>query len=278
MLNTIKETLKRILEEETLEQRGHRMIPAALYGALIASAYILTTSFINVYTFPNLPIGVDWPRVLGMWAGYAFGFALFGAVAAWFTDDAAGSVGGGVIMTILLGVAFLLTMRSWSSASVFQSILMAVTLVGVDMLGAWGLRWTANRHLTILHESDAGQRRKNMTRHILIVLLIGLAPGALGRMDRNAEDTLDQMHELLQAAPTDPSVWTRLPIRAVPALENHFGVEYKIYPRWSALTAGSLDVTVRFEDGFTMYCLLPVSAGINFITQCNEGEQVTAGP
>jgi len=155
---------------------------------------------------------------------------------------------------------------------------MAVTLVGVDMLGAWGLRWTANRHLAILHESGPEQRRKDLTRHILIILVIGMVPGAMGRMDSNAELTIGQLHKLLQAAPTDQSVWTRLPIRQVPALEKHFGVEYKIYPRWSALTAGSLDVTVRFEDGFTMSCLLPVASGINFITQCNEGEEVTASP
>jgi hypothetical protein len=117
-----------------------------------------------------------------------------------------------------------------------------------------------------------------MTRHVLMVILVGLIPGIMGRMDLPSQQTIGKLHELLQAAPDDPSVRPQLPLEQVPALKNHFGGDYVLYPRQSALSAGALDVTVRFADGFEMTCHLPVSSGATFITQCNEGDELTGVP
>jgi hypothetical protein len=268
MINKTGNFLKTIFEEETLAQRSRRMIPAAMYGALIATAYVWTLSLINVYTFPKLPLALDWERTLQMWFGFGLAAAIFGVVTAWFSDETAGIVGGGLISTTLLGIVFLLSSQELNSTSTFQSILMAATLVGVNMLGAWGLRWMANRHLNIAREETAAARRKLMIKHILTILLIGFAPGVLNRMDLNAEQAIGHLHELLEAAPTDQSVWPQLPFKQVPALQDHLGVEYRIYVRTSAVSAGALDVTVRFKDGFSMSCVLPTASGSNFITQC----------
>ncbi|MBI5932732.1 MAG: hypothetical protein HY867_03405 [Chloroflexi bacterium] len=273
MFSKIIATIKTIFEEETLAHRSQRMIPAALYGALIASLYSLTLAFVNVYTFPSLPLGMDWGRTLTMWLGFGVAAALFGALAAWFTDDTSGAVGGGVTFTILLGIVFLLSSDALTSASTFQSILMAATLVGVNMLAAGGLRWMANRHLEIQHDETAA-RRQRLTKHILTIALIGLVPGVFSRMDLNAQQTIGGLHELLQAAPADPSVLPRLPLKQVPELEKHLGVDYIIYARTSAFSAGALDVTVQFEDGFAMSCVLPTASGVSFITDCNEGNTV----
>jgi len=276
-MNNLRDMLKRTIEEETFAQRKQRILPAAIYGAVIASAYVLTLALVNVYTFPALPLGVDWGRVMTMLLGFAAGAALFGALAAWFTEEPAGIVGGGLLSTIVMGIVFLASAGSLDSTSTFQSIIMAAILVGVNMLIAWGLRWTANRHLAILHEYKDAERRKFMMRHISIILLIGFVPGVLGRMDLNAQQAIGRLHKLLQAAPEDASVWPQLPLKQVPALESHFGVDYRIYVRTSAVSAGALDVTVRFEDGFTMSCILPTASGVTFITDCIEGGQIT-GP
>lgn len=272
------ENLKRIYEQETSAERAQRMIPAAAYGALAATVYTLTLSFVNVYTFPNLPLGMEWGRLFSLWIGLTIGFALFGAIAAWFTEEYAGIVGGGIVFTIILAFVFLVVSGARNSTATMQSLITALPLVGVSMLGAWGLRWAAHRHIAIQHETDADQRRKQLMKHILIVILIGLVPGILNRMDLPSEQTIGGLHELLQAAPGDPSVWPQLPIKQVPALQDHLGVDYTLYARQSALSAGALEVTVRFADGFTMTCHLPVSNGLNFITECNEGEEFQASP
>jgi hypothetical protein len=224
-----------------------------------------------VYTFPKLPLGMDWARMLGMWIGFSAAFALCGVIAGWFTEEYEGIVGGGVIITVLLVIILLISSAIKTSPSTAQSIITTLPLIGVAMLAAWGLRWIARRHSEIVHKEKPELRKKLLTQHILMVLLIGFIPGILGRMDSPSEHTIRQLHELLQAAPSDPSILPRLPLKQVPALKDHFGVGYLLYPRQSTQSVGTLDVTVRFEDGYTMTCSLPIAGGASFITQCNEG-------
>jgi hypothetical protein len=252
------------------------MVPAAIYGALVATAYVWALSLVNVYSFPDLPLGMDWLRAIGTWVGLAVAFALFGVIAAWFTEEYAGIVGGALIFTALLAIWFLISARTQNSNITAQSIITTLPLIGVNMLAAWGLRWAARRHIAITHEKDPGNRRNQMLKHIGIILLIGLIPGLFARWDRPVERTIGQLHELLQAAPSDESTRARLPLRQVPALQDHFGVDYKIYARQSAVAVGTMDVTVRFEDGFVMSCQLPVATEIQFITTCSEGEKFIA--
>lgn len=272
------ENLKRIYAQETLAERSQRMIPAAAFGALIATAYVWALSLVNVYTFANLPLGVDWLRVIGMWLGLTLALALFGAISAWFTEEYAGVVGGALIFTALIAIWFLLSASTHNSTLTMQSLVSVLPLVGVNLLAALGLRWTARRYLAIQQEQDARLRRKHLIQHIAIIIFVGLFPGLIGRMDSPQEQTIRQLHELLQAAPNDQSVWSRLPLKQVPTLKDHFGVKYRIYAHQSTTSVGSLDVTVKFTDGFVMTCDLPVSTQIKFITQCNEGNQVQASP
>ncbi len=269
-MKILRNTVKDLLKQESLADRGRRMGPAALYGALAATGYTLAFHLVNVYTFPNLPLGLDWARLLGMGLGFGAAFALAGAIAGWFTEEYGGIVGGGAIITALLAAVFLFAQ---GQGSTLQSILMALPLIGVSMLAAWGLRRAAAMHLDIGQDPQPDTRRKRFIRHALLVLLVGLVPGILGRMDLSSERALTNLHQLLQAAPQDPSVWPRLPLRQLPELQNHFGVDYVIYARNSALSAGALDATVRFADGFTMTCFLPIG-GSGFITDCVAGENL----
>ncbi len=264
------EALKKLFKEETLAERSERMIPAMFFGAFIGIIYTLTLSAINVLTFPDLHLGFDVKNVLLLMTGYAFGLALFGAIAAWFTEEYAGIVGGGIIITILLAILFLITTKSANNTKTTQSIITALPLIGVSMLVAWGLRWAARRHIDIHLIENPRERSRMLARHILIIFLVGFVPGVLNRMDLPAQQTLTQLDELLQAAPVDPSVLPRLPLKQVPELKNHLGVAYLLYPQRSVLSAGSLDVTIRFVDGFAMTCTLPVNTGSKFITDCTE--------
>lgn len=271
--NAMTTMLNRIFNEETLSQRKERMIPAAIYGALIGATYTLTLSFINVYTFPKLPLGMDWVYTLTRCFEFSVALALIGAIATWFTEGYEGVVGGGVIVTLLMILVVLVSSNNRDSTVTMQSLITALPLVGVNVLAAWGLRWAAQRHLDITRDEKAELRRKNLTRHVMLILLVGLIPGVLGRMGVSTEQTLKHVNELLQAAPADPSVLPRLPLKQVPALREHIGVSYLLYARPSMLSVGNLDVVVRFADGFSMTCVLPIPGG-PFITNCSEGDQM----
>lgn len=256
------------MQQENLSQRGERMLPAAFYGALAATAFVLSNSLVNVYSFPNLPLGVDGVHLFWMWAGFSAAFGLAGAIASWFTEEYQGIVGGGAVMTALLAVAFFFQMGAEGQAVTVQSMLMAVPLIGVSMAAAAALRWTARRHIQIVHNESAARR---LTEHVLVIASVGLVIGILGRMDLPSEQTLTKFHAYLQAAPNDPSVWAQLPVKQVPALPEHFGGDYRFYARRSAFALGSLDLTVRFADGFVLECTLPVGS-LNFFTTCWEGK------
>jgi uncharacterized membrane protein YidH (DUF202 family) len=271
MLQRISEGLKSHLHQESLSARSERMLPAAMYGVLLATAYTLAGALVNVYSFPNLPLGFDWVHILGTWAGISAAFALAGIIAGWFSEEYNGIVAGGAIITALLAVVFLIQLGANNSALTMQSILMAVPLVGVCMLAAGALRWTARRHLQITRKDSAEIRPKRLAGHIFQILLVGLFLGILGRMDLPAETTLTQFHQLLQAASEDQSTWTQLPVKQVPALPEHFGQDYVFYVRPSEFALGSLDVTVQYADGFKMNCLFSIG-GSNFFTDCYEDQ------
>jgi hypothetical protein len=271
------QNIKRIYQEETMAQRSQRMIPAAMYAGLVATLYVLAFTLVNTFTFPNLPLGIDWIQVLKMWIGLAIALAVFAAIATWFTEEYEGIVGGAVITTILIFLFLLVRARASQGTSAAQSIVTVLPLLGVTLLGAWGARWMAHRHIAIGNEKEE-LRRKAWIRHISIVFLIGLIPGILGRMDSTSEYAIRQLHELLQAAPADPSVLPRLPLKQVPSLQDHLGKDYVLYARQSTLSVGALDLTVRFSDGYTMTCILPVGSGNQFITDCNEGNSIPINP
>lgn len=268
-MNFILETFRKAMQQENLAARSERILPAALYGALAATAFVLSNALVNVYSFPNLPLAVDWLYLLGMWAGFSAALGLAGVMAGWFTEEYQGVVGGGAMITALLAVAFYFQLGAQGQALSLQSIIMAIPLFGVSMLAAAALRWTARRHNQIIHTESAEARPRRLTRHILVIALAGALVGILGRMDLPSEQTLTKFHAYLQAAPSDPLVWVQLPVKQVPALAEHFGVDYRFYARRSAFALGSLDLTVRFADGFVLQCTLPVGS-MNFFTTCWE--------
>lgn len=259
------------MQQENLATRGERILPAAFYGALAATAFVWSNALVNVYSFPNLPLALDWAYLFGTWAGFSAAFALAGVIAGWFSEEYQGIVGGGAIFTALLAVVFLFQMGGEGSTPTLQSILMALPLAGVSMLAAGALRWTARRHNQIIQKESAEARPRRLAGHILMIALAGAFVGVLGRMDLPAEQTLTRFHAYLQAAPKDSSVWTQLPVRQVPTLPEHFGVNYRFYARRSAFALGSLDLTARFEDGFVLECTLPAGS-MNFFTNCWEGQ------
>ena len=277
MLDSFKKIIEETLRQETLPERSERMFPAALYGALAAVAFVLTLTLVNVYTFLGLPLAADWLTVLGQAVLYGLVFAAIGIIAGWFTNEYAGIAGGGALITALLAIAFLFQLGADNIGLTTQSILMAIPLFGVSMLVAGALRWAARRHHEIIDKEAPELRSRKLATHILLVLSVGLILGILGRMDYPTERTLAQFHELLQAAPEDASIWPRLPLRQIPALEQHFGTDYRFYVRRSNLAIGAMELTVRFEDGFVMSCLLPTAGGVNFFTDCMEGEFPSPG-
>jgi hypothetical protein len=269
MCQKLQTYIQATLKHESIAERGKRMKIAAFYGALIASAYVVSNTLVNVLTFPHLPLGVDWLYFFNLLFGIGAVLALIGIIAGWFTEDYEGIMTGGFLLTAIVALAFVIQLAGEADALTLQSLIMAIPLIGINMLAITALRWMARRHITIGQEKDSSTRTHQYAQHMLTIVLVGVVVGIVGRLDLPAEKTLTELHRLLQEAPNNSEVWPRLPIKQAPNLPEHFGVPYRFYVQRSQFAIGTLDLTIRFNDGYALQCLLPVSGSL-FFTDCIE--------
>jgi hypothetical protein len=276
MFKKIRDRIHNSLQEETTAERSERMLPGALYGTFAATIYILTLYLVNVVTIPGQHLAIDWVHLLTYWVSFALGLAICGVIVGWFTEDYAGVVSGGVIMTILLLVGNLVIslINGENTSLLFQSVVTAVPLVGGAILLALGLRFVIKRHLQNTQTREPRQRRKLIANLIGIVFLVSFVPGFLSRYDSTQIKVFKALNTALQKGATDTLLASRFSATQLPGLKDHFGKDYMVYPRVSVLSAGSLDITVRFKDGYAFSCVVPTDAGEEtFFTTCNEGEK-----
>ncbi len=275
MFKSLANAFRKMSEQETLRERSARMIPGAVYGFIAASAYTLTLSLINIISFPGLHLAMDWVRILTYWLGYGLALALAGLIVGWFTESYMGIIVGGLILTgVLLVGNLLLSLLAHGGASMAAlSVVTALPLVGAGILLALGIRMAINRHIHIMHDEPRQGQRKLVLGLAAIVFLVGFVPGFLGRYDGSTVDVIKQINANLAAAVTDPiGAASRFPISKYPALKNHFGMEYQLYPRASSLSTGSMDITIRFSDGYSLTCNVSTAESSQvYLTDCNEG-------
>jgi hypothetical protein len=279
MFKRIAETIIKSYRQETPLERSKRMVPGVMYGAIVSTVYVLVSSIVNVIFFPDLHLRVDWISLLNRWVEFGIALVLAGVIVGWFTEEYMGIVGGGVVLTILILVGNLVTslMGSRSVALTVQSFFTALPLVGVGILLAAAIRAAINRHLHIQQQERPEVRRKLFVQLTAIIILVGLIPGVLSRFGYSSEYAIRTLNEGMQNFATDPLFQWRFPFAKVPDLKVHFGMDYTLFARASTYEADALDVTIRFKDGYTVTCLVPIASGDTmFLEICNEGTKITS--
>jgi hypothetical protein len=182
-----------------------------------------------------------------------------------------------VVLTVLVLVGNLvISLVSKSGAGpVAQSVITALPLIGAGVLIAGGLRLAINRHTHIQQDEPVKKRGKLLAELVLVVFLVGFIPGALARFDRTTAEIIRSLNEVLTNIKSDPSLEERFQKDQISALKPHFGQNYTIYPRISTESAGSLDLTIRFQDGYNFTCQVSTdSAATVYFTTCNEGKKM----
>ena len=277
MFKRILNSINQSYRQETLRERSKRMIPGSIYCIIASSMYIFVSSIINVFFFPGMHLGVDWINLLTRWVEYILVFALAGAIVGWFTEEYIGIVGGGVVLTILVLIGNLVAsvVGRGSPALTLQSIFTALPLVGVGILLAWLIRVAINRHLLIQLKEKPAVRRNLAAQMLIIVILVGLIPGVLSRFGYSSEYAIRTLNRGMQNFATDPLFQYRYPFAKVPGLKTHFGMNYTLFVYSSSYEANALDVTIQFEDGYAISCIVPVTSADTMILQvCNEGSRI----
>jgi len=277
MFKRIAEAIVKSFHQETLEERSKRMLPGAIYVVIATTVYLLVSSIINIFFFPDQHLAIDWISVLIQWIEFGIAMGLAGAIVGWFTEEYMGIVGGGVVIAFLLLVGNLVAslMSSVSASLTLQSFITALPLIGAGILLAGAIRATINRHLHMKHQVSKEIRRRLFLQLATIIILVGLIPGVFSRFGLPTEYAIRSLNNRLQNFATDPNFEFRFPFLKVPALKDHLGMDYSLYPRTSAITVGSMDITIRFEDDYTVTCLVPTESGNEmYLEVCNEGKKI----
>jgi len=278
MFMWITEEILKYYRQETLAERGKRMVPGALYCAIAATVYMMVSPVINVIIFSDLHLIVDWIGLLIHWIESGIVLALAGAIVGWFTENYEGIIWGGVVLAILLLVENLIAslIDGGGVDMVGESVIMALPLVGAGILLAWAIRAAITRHLSIKHQEIAAVRRKQSLQLFVFVLFIGSILGVLSLFGNNSLNTMRSVNDSLQNYATDPLNEWRFPYEKVPDLKDHFGMNYSLYARPSTSMAGVMDITIRFENGYTVTCLVPPTYGNDplLLDVCNEGTNI----
>jgi len=279
MFTRIQVDIQKFFHQETLAERGKRMLPGALYCVSAASIYSVVSPVINVIFYPDLHLAMDWGGLLIHWVELGIVAALAGAIVGWFTETYEGVVFGGVILSILLLVGNLVaSLVSGRDASLMgQSIIITILpLVGALILLAWAIRMAINRHVHIRQREKPEIQRKRLVQLTALVCLVGLVPGVFALFGTASLSSIRSMNKTLQNYAIDPMLEFRFPYEKVPALKDHFGMDYSLYVHTSMIRTVSLEITIHYGDGYSVTCLVPQldREGQMILDVCNEGTTI----
>jgi hypothetical protein len=277
MFKRIANPILIFFREETLKERSERMLPGAIIGLIAGTAYVLTFSTINIISLPALQLSLDWTRMLAILVEYDLVLGLVGAIAGWFSDDYMAAIGGGIVAILLYLLInwIILRLTGASPERMVQLFITALPLLVGAMVLCGIYRFAISRYLRFKQAGPDGKRNSRLAGLIAIVVLVGILPGSFSRFDQNAQNVILAMDQRLQAVASNPSLKNQFPLSEFPALQSHFGMHFALYPRASASVPSALDVTIRYEDGYAITCLvLTVDPYVQYFKQCFPGNNV----
>ena len=267
---------KTLAQQETPAQRRRRMLPGALHGLLIASAYTFISGIVNKLSFPDLPVGIDLRSLLPAWLFFAAWLGLGGMFINWFTQTEEGFVLSLFVMSLVVLGAGAINLEGSLPAQFGKFILLILPTLAISFLMTIMLRWLGVR------SADALEKEKPVrTKRIFVLTLItfaigGLAGFGLTRWDSPVLSGVRDIHRRLQTAAADPSQAGELfPLTDLPQLGSHFGNPYTLRGKASGQLVGTAEVTAVFEDDYRITCFLVVFPDRPpFLRTCAEGDKV----
>jgi hypothetical protein len=262
-------------QQETPAQRGQRMIPGAIYGAVIAASYFLMGSFVNQLSFPDIPVGVHWQNLWLASLFFALWLALGGAFVNWFTQTEEGLLISLLVMSMIALAASWLTFEGPLPMQLGKIILLMLPVLAISLLMTITLRWLGVQHANTF-EAEPALRRRRLLALLAIAMLIGGGTGAaLTRWTTATQRAVRYIDENMQNLAADPSgLESSFLLRDVPQMRSHLNGPYTLRGKPSGQSVVAVDVNIDFADGYRMACVLLIFPDQPpFPRACVEGEQ-----
>lgn len=271
---------KTLAQQETPVERRKRMLPGAIYGLVIATSYGLVGGFVNQFSFSDLPVGVNWEYLLISALFFAVWLGIGGAFVNWFTQTEESLVISLFVMSSIALAASWLTFEGPLPTQLGKIVLLALPVLAISLLMTLMLRWLGVKHAEAL-EKEPESRRRQIRALLVIALLIGSGTGsALTRWPTATQRAVRYIHENIQTLIANPSdSETLFLVRDVPEIVGHLDSPYTVRGKPSGQSVVAVEVTIDFEDGYRMACVLLVFPDkVPFPRDCVEGDEVPLLP
>jgi len=281
-MKKIKEIQRAILmayHQEPLSARLQRGKIGVLIWLEIAFLCSVTASLVNPLSLPSLHLFINWTALIQAWLILSIGLSLVGFISGWFTENNGAVAGGGAIVACLVVLVVLAEYSKIREKIPYLSVYWAVILpvLGASVFLAWVSRALINRVNQLAKEEDKRRRRKGWGVTIGIILALGLIPGLFYRFDLTTIKTLTRVSRGIQYAQNPDQNSFIFPADFKSAVEKRSTMKYSLYSRPSHTSVGFIDVTIYFDDGYVITCLVPTSMDLyDFANRCNEGEILDA--
>lgn len=246
-------------------QRKQRILYGALIGFAAGTVAAITSSFINVWLYPELPIYFEWPPIFLRWVLWALLSSLVAGVAVISSE--------GWTSILLSAFCMAATILIINFVQDFDNILLnLLILLGLSLPFtaimtplAYIFFWLTLRFIQALSESGWA-RARILFVNFLVIIVLGAIPGWYAKMDASAERGVRLVHDILQDA-AQAEVHTAL-------LKTEGHVEHEDQPYTlsqvpSVYSTVGVDVTAHYEDGYTILCTVILYPGSDpFISPC----------
>lgn len=248
---------------EALRFKLRRALLGALFGLIGGTAFVAIALQIDLWSYPQFSLGLDWDFYIPFWLWLGPGLMLVGFATAWWFETWAGLLTG----TLLAATILLLSNMPTSAATPFQKLISFVILflpsAAICLLPVYFLRWLVRRVLIAWGHPWAVLRIAFLC---LLPLLVGAAGGVFMRMPPRAAQAVEQMHASLPVEPAAGSALTKLP-----GLPAYRGQPFELFYAKSTYTTQGYDVRAVYGDGYTVTCAVVVfPPRPAYLTRCTE--------
>lgn len=249
--------------------KKQRIFYGFLSGFAAGTIAAVTSSFINVWLYPQLPIYFEWPPVFLRWILWSLLSGLLAGIAVISSEGWTSILLSAFCMaSTILVINFV---QDFDNIFLNLLILLGLALPFTAMMTplAYIFFWLTRRFVQAM-DLKGWARRGIFFVNFLVIILLGAIPGLYAKMDTRAEQGVRLVHGILQDAAQASSLdEVHKALLKTDGFAEHKNQPYTLSQVPSVYSTVGVDVIAHYEDGYTILCTVILYPGSDpFISPC----------
>jgi len=250
-------------------ERKRRILYAILIGFAAGTIAAITSSFVNVWFYPDLPIYFEWRPVFYAWVIWAVWTGVLAGIAV-ISSEGWTSI---LLSAFSMAATILVINFVHDMDNIFLNLLillgLALPFTAIMTPLAYIFFWLTRRFEHAL-DSKGWERARIFFVNGVIILGLGAIPGIYAKMDARAEQGMRLVHGILQDAAQASSLNAyHKALLKTDGLAEHKDQPYSLSQAPSVYSTVGIDVTAHYKDGYTIFCTVILYPGSDpFISPC----------